>query len=720
MGTIKEWFNFSQWDISSVDIGVIVGYFVVMLVVGWICKGISKNISDYVRMGNKSTWWLMGTSIFMMMTSAGTFTGGPGQAYLSGWSFVMFGAGSLFGYLFMAAFFAPWMRRTRAVTPPDAIRLRYGPIVEQIQAYIGSVGGMLWGGMFLYTFGTFMAVVFGVPVPTVIVIAGIVVIIYSVSGGSWSVQITDTLQAYILVPIALVVLFLSLKEVGWFSGLQEGIAAKGLQDDYKILMEMGHTYSSKAAKVQPGYYTIWWLGARFLYSFILAANMTACWRFLSVKSDRDARKAAVFAAILLFFGAAVWCLPGMVGRIKYEAEIDALAKYTKKGAAALVEKETAATQPTTQVAASTQGAKTQPATQVAMEAAAADEPLASSPATAPAIELPDRPKGAKLNNPADGAYAIVAKNILPPGLLGLVVIGLFAATMSSLDSSLTGNAGIVTKNLYPPLMRLFGKTPWTGKKLVRLTQAISFLLGCWAMVLAMLLWKYTGEMSVFDVGQEIISLISAPMVAAMVLSFFVPWLPWWAPLFAMAVGLPMSVFFKFSSPLVAWLADLSWLHPAISTQLGDFGRWVGALMWHERIFFNMAFTIIPAFSTIIFWHTATPEYRRRVENFFKQIHTPVDFKKEVGEAMDHTLMKIIGILGLVIAGAICILIPFSTNDEGQLELESVLGILFVSGSVALISTIMLIGGLKAERKLKAGPAGGADASSDGGPESEEF
>ncbi len=678
----RSWFDLKSWEISMVDVGVMIGYLVLMMVVGWLCKGISKNVSDYIRMGCKSTWWLMGTSIFMLMTSAGTFTGGAAQAYMAGWSFLLMSIGGLFGAA-CTAIFAPWMRRTRAVTPADAVRLRYGPVVEQVQAYLGAVGGMLWGGTWLLGLGQFMAVVFNVPVPAVILFVGIVVVFYSVSGGSWSVQITDSLQAYILMPIAFVVFFLSLKQVGWLDGLFEGIAAKGLQEDFKIIKEIGHQYKSDAAKVGLGYFSVGWLAASFVYSFILSANMSSCWRFLSVKTDSDARKAAILAGVLTCIGTFVFYMPAMVGRVLYEDEINAMGKN-------VVAQVSVESPPQTATGTQSNGTTT-----------SAEEDAGRTGAVAAAQNTSTQKRNArKLNNPADGAYAFVTKKVLPPGLMGLVVVGLFAATMSSLDSSLTGNAGLITKNIYPALMRLFGKEPWTDIKLLRLTQVINLVLGGWAITLAMLLYRMGGEKSLFDIGQEIINLISTPMVISMALSFFVPWLPWWAPLVGMACGFSGSLTFMFAGTVADWMSGISWLPGGWADALRNFGEWVNGLMWHHRMYINMSLTLIPTLATCAFWFTATPEYRQRVSEFFKQIRTPVDFKKEVGKGVDHSLMTTVGKLGLIIAGAVLVLIPFAKDANGVVQPSSILSVLFVSGFIGSISLIMLIAGRRVARREK--------------------
>jgi len=97
---------------------------------------------------------------------------------------------------------------------------------------------------------------------------------------------------------------------------------------------------------------------------------------------------------------------------------------------------------------------------------------------------------------------------------------------------------------------------------------------------------------------------------------------------------------------------------------------------------------VPTMATCLFWRTASPQYRARVDNFFTQIRTPIDFKREVGKDMDHSLMTIIGRLGLVIAAAIAVLVIFARDKSGRWDIANVLGVLFVAAFVATISWIM--------------------------------
>lgn len=662
---LTELFQFQDWDISGLDIGVMVGYFVLMVVVGLACRNMSSNVSDYIRMGCKSPWWLLGLSIFMQTFSAITFTGNCGQAYLAGWSALLIGGGAVFGLLCQAIFFAPWLRRTRAITPADAVRQRFGPAVEQIYTYVGASAGMLWGGVMLLGLANFVAATFNIPVVTVIFFVGVIIIFYSVSGGSWSVQITDSLQAFILIPICALVAYLSLQVVGGFSGLLSAISEKGLDGDFQIIMPPEHVYVTTGATVKPGYFTWPWVIASFLFAFIQSANMTNCHRYLSTKDDGSARKAAILAAGLIVAGSLTWYIPPMVGRVAFEQEINALARVEAPAEAA--EAQAAAEQ----VSGEALGETSEGPGAEGGEAAVAAEALA----VASAKETPEpEAERIKLNNAADGAYAVVAKRVLPPGLLGLVLIAMLAATMSSMDSALTGTAGLITNNLYPPLARLLGLIPWEGVKLLRLTQAVNLLLGLWAMLVAFLLFQNGGKSSIYDICLQVIVFVAAPVTLSMALAFFVRRLTVWAPLLGMACGFAGSAVFLFVGRVAGRFPDVVWL--------GGFAEWIAALKWHEQMSINSAVTLVPTLATVLFWRTATPAYRKKVEAFFKQIHTPIDFAKEVGEDADHALLRMVGGMGLVAAAVIATLI-FTAEDQ-----VGVWSVVFVVGSIAVVSGVM--------------------------------
>lgn len=642
MTAIRSFFD--SLEVAPVDIGVLVVYLLLMVSIGIICRKASANISDYVRMGNKGTWWLIGLSIFMQAVSAITFTANCGVAYLAGWSALWTSVGGIIGLLVHGFFLAGWMRKTRAVTPADTIRRRFGAYMEQIFVWLGTAASMLWGGVFLLGLATFISAAFNLPVPAVILFAGVVVIFYAVSGGSWSVMIADNLNAIIMVPICIALAVLALKEVGWMGGLLSAIQERGLAGDFKLIKEPAHQYLSSAGRIGKGYFTNMWVGAYISMAIVNSVQMTQCHRYLSAKTCKDAHKAAFFAAFLLFVGAFIWFTPPMVARVLYEDDVEALA--AKKA-------------PVEQVVVAEEGVPE------SGEAAAEQAPVVKS-------------SRAQLKNPADGAYAMVAKKLLPNGLLGLIMVAMFAAAMSSIDSFLTGTAGSIGKNIYPPLMRTLGKEPWTGVKLLRLTKFFNLCLGLWAMWLAFYLHRSSGGGGIYEITLQIFLLVGTPLGLPYALAFFARKLPSWAPLVGMAFGLAFSALFMFGKKLGL--------------------DWVGGLMWHHRMYIMVAATLLPTFLTSVFWKRTPPHYQEHVREFFTLLNTPIDFKEEVGEAGDHTLLKIVGGLGLAVAGLLLTLLFWVEETDGRLA------VVFVAGAIGAVCLAMYMGG-RAKAKVERGTWG---------------
>lgn len=577
------------------DYLVVGGYLVLMVLVGLIYRNKSQNNSDYIRLGGKGTWWLTGLSVFMQTFSAATFTGNVGQAYLGGWSAMSVTWFAALGLFIQAWLFAPWMRQTRAITPGDAVYLRFGRAVEQVFMYIGTFTSLFWGGFMLLGLAVFVSVLFGVPLWIFILVIGFVIIFYSVSGGSWSVQVTDCLQAFILMPITMAVAGICLWKIGGLQGLFEQIDLKGLTNDFALIKPDGYTYTGGEAgpskgTINPVFFSASWFALTLVNTVLGAANMTSCYRYLACKDGREASRAALLAGTLLLVGSIIFYIPGLVGRLLYSAQVEAVTG---------------------------------------------------------------------ISNIADGAYAVVAMQVLPAGLLGLVLIAMFSATMSSMDSFLTGTAGLITNNIYPPLARKFKWRELSGKSLVRLTQAFTLGLGVWCVALALLLDYFGGGGGVFAIAQTIVIFVAGPVGTPFLLSFFVRRLPSWGPLVGMGCG---------------WIASFT----MIVLEKG-FGL---ALPWTTQSIIMTLCTVIPTYLTRFFWHTTKPDFRARVDQFFRQINTPVDFRQEIGKDEDVSQMTTVGGLGIIMGVCMLPLILVGETLEGHLAAAFVS--LFVIGVSALL------------------------------------
>ena len=122
--------------LTNYDYAVIGFYFVFMMVIGFVFRSFVNNTSDYFRGGGKMSWWMTGSSAFMVQFSAWTFTGAASKAYNDGTLiFVIFFANAL-GFLINYWYFAAKFRQSRVITPVQAMRERFGKTAEQVFTWL--------------------------------------------------------------------------------------------------------------------------------------------------------------------------------------------------------------------------------------------------------------------------------------------------------------------------------------------------------------------------------------------------------------------------------------------------------------------------------------------------------------------------------------------------------------------------------------------------------
>ena len=99
----------------------------------------------------------------------------------------------------------------------------------------------------------------------------------------------------------------------------------------------------------------------------------------------------------------------------------------------------------------------------------------------------------QLKNPQDASYFAIAMATMPSGMVGLLLSGIFAATMSSMDSGLNRNAGFFIKNFYEVVAR-----PRASERELMVASLLTTLV-MGAMVIAAGLWFASlSHLPIFD------------------------------------------------------------------------------------------------------------------------------------------------------------------------------------------------------------------------------
>lgn len=140
------------------------------------------------------------------------------------------------------------------------------------------------------------------------------------------------------------------------------------------------------------------------------------------------------------------------------------------------------------------------------------------------------------NKAADAVYLVFARNAMPLGTVGLLMAGLFAATMSSMDSALNRNSGIFVRSFYAPIIR---KNKADDKELLRAGQLVCIVNGILVILMAQF-FNSLKHLSLFDLMMQVATLLQSPILVPLFLGIIIRKTPKWAPWATVVFGMLVS------------------------------------------------------------------------------------------------------------------------------------------------------------------------------------
>ena len=224
------------------------------------------------------------------------------------------------------------------------------------------------------------------------------------------------------------------------------------------------------------------------------------------------------------------------------------------------------------------------------------------------------------NKAADAVYLVFARNAMPVGTVGLLLAGLFAATMSSMDSALNKNSGIFIRSLYQPYLAKRNKTV-KDETLLTLSKILSFISGILVIILA-LYFKSLKELSLFDLMMSVSAMIQVPILIPLLLGMLIKKTPSWAPWMTVLLGLFVSWFMlNVFTPQV--FANLIGIDPFTRREATDMNL---ILTIGGQVFITGGFFCL----TTLFYKETSDKYAVRTKRFFDDVATPViaDFEQD--------------------------------------------------------------------------------------------
>ena len=262
----------------------------------------------------------------------------------------------------------------------------------------------------------------------------------------------------------------------------------------------------------------------------------------------------------------------------------------------------------------------------------------------------------QLRHPEEAAFIAISRAVMPVGMMGLLVSGIFAATMSSMDSGLNKNAGIFIKNFYQPHFRPHA----ADAHLLKVGKVATVVLGAIVILVALKMSTLKG-LGLFLLMQRVSILVGIPILVPLLLGLIVRRTPPWSAWSTVLVGFGCSLFI--SDVLTPeWAARTFGATGPLSPASREY--WTQGIQFFGNVVVGSAWFV----STKLFWRRTAPAYQADIETFFTRLNTPVDFAREEGAhaANDDRQSAAIGWLCLAYGAFVLLLAAIPNPLTGRL------------------------------------------------------
>lgn len=250
-----------------------------------------RDAQSYMLGDRDLKWWTIGLSIMATQASAITFLSTPGQAYEDGMAFVQFYFGLPLAMVILSVFVLPNYYRLKVYTAYEYLETRFGLPTRLLTAFLFLVQRGLAAGMTILAPSIVLSQILGWPMNGTIFFMGIFVIIYTVSGGTKAVSVTQTQQmAVIFLGLFLASALIVYQLPSEFS-LGESLLVAGEMGKLNVL-DFKFDLSNR--------YNFWsgMLGGVFLFLSYFGTDQSQVSRYLSGKSLSESRLGLMFNGLL--------------------------------------------------------------------------------------------------------------------------------------------------------------------------------------------------------------------------------------------------------------------------------------------------------------------------------------------------------------------------------------------------------------------------------------
>jgi solute:Na+ symporter, SSS family len=439
---------------SWIDWTVLLGTLLFIVSYGtWKTRG-SKDLNSYLKGGNEAKWWGIGISIMATQASAITFLSTPGQAYADGMGFLQFYFGLPVAMIILSVTFIPIFYRLKVYTAYEFLESRFDLKTRTLSALLFLVQRGLAAGITIYAPAIILSTLLGWNLTWTNIFIGILVIIYTVSGGTKAVTQTQKQQMAVMmggmILAGIMVIYLLPSNVGFKDALHvAGKMGKLEMVDFSFDINERYTFWSGMT------------AALFLFMSYFGTDQSQVQRYLSGKSLSESRLGLIMNGLLkvpmqfviLFIGVMVFVFfqfnapPMFFNKVAQEKvmQSDQSDRWSEAEANYLLvqeEKEEKLYEMLDGIHAEDEPRYRAAQSQVLMLEDSAKQIRGK------AIGIIEEVAPEEESNDKDYVFMTFVMDFLPIGMIGLLFAVMFSAAMSSTASELNALATTTTIDIY--------------------------------------------------------------------------------------------------------------------------------------------------------------------------------------------------------------------------------------------------------------------------------
>lgn len=276
---------------GRIDWYILIGTLLFIVLYGTYKSRGNKNVTDYLKGGNTARWWTIGLSVMATQASAITFLSTPGQAFHDGMGFVQFYFGLPIAMVVICLVFIPIYHRLKVFTAYEYLESRFDLKTRTLTAILFLIQRGIAAGITIFAPSIILSAVLGWNLIHLNIIIGILVIIYTVSGGTKAVSVTQKQQMVVIFAGMLFAFLMILNYLPLDINFNKALEIAGANGKLEVL-DFSFDFENR--------YTFWSgiIGGTFLALSYFGTDQSQVQRYLSGKSLKEMQMGMIFNGLL--------------------------------------------------------------------------------------------------------------------------------------------------------------------------------------------------------------------------------------------------------------------------------------------------------------------------------------------------------------------------------------------------------------------------------------